>query len=285
MAVVARPRARHARHIARSLALHAVLILVGVLFVLPFVWMVSTSLKANNQIFAYPPQWIPNPVLWSNYRKALTALPFLLYFRNTLFIATMTIIGTLLSCSLVAYGFARVQWIGRDVVFLIVLASMMLPAATTLVPLYITFRNLGWIGTFRPLIVPPFLGSAFFIFLLRQFFMTIPLELSDAAHIDGCSELGILWRIVLPLSKPALATIALFSFLWTWSDFFGPLIYLTDERLYTISLGLVQFQGRYDTAWAQVMAASTVFTIPVLVLFFLAQKQFIEGVTLTGIKG
>jgi multiple sugar transport system permease protein len=285
MTLVAPPPAVRARRATRSVTLHVVLIVVGLLFMLPFVWMVSTSLKPNDQIFAYPPRWIPDPVLWSNYSKALTALPFLRYFLNTLFISTLTIVGTLLSCSVVAYGFSRVQWIGRDAVFLIVLATMMLPGATTLVPLYIIFKNLGWIGTFKPLVVPPFLGSAFFIFLLRQFFMTIPMELSDAARIDGCSEVGILWRIILPLSRPALATVTLFSFLWTWSDFFGPLIYLTDERLYTVSLGLVQFQGRYDTAWAQVMAAATVFTLPVLVLFFLAQKQFIEGVTLTGIKG
>ena len=268
-----------------GIGIYAALTIIGMLFLLPFIWMVLTSVKPNDQIFVYPPQWIPDPVLWSNYTKALTSVPFFLYFRNTIFISGMTVIGTLVSCSLVSYGFSRVRWIGRDKVFLIVLATMMLPSATTLVPLYIIFRKLGWMGTFNPLIVPPFFGSAFFIFLLRQFFMSIPMELSDAARIDGASELGILWRIILPLSKPALASVALFSFLWSWSDFFGPLIFLTDERLYTISLGLMQFQSRYDTAWGQVMAASTVFTLPVLLLFFLAQRQFIEGVTLTGIKG
>jgi multiple sugar transport system permease protein len=278
-------RATHRRRIARIVAVYAALTVVGLLFLLPFVWMVSTSVKPNDQVFVYPPRWIPEPLLWNNYADAMTAVPFLRYFRNTLFISGMTVAGTLVSCSLVAYGFSRVRWIGRDVVFLIVLATMMLPTATTLVPLYIIFRKLGWMGTFNPLIVPPFFGTAFFIFLLRQFFMTIPMELSDAAKIDGETELGILWRIILPLSKPALASVALFSFLWSWSDFFGPLIFLTDERLYTISLGLVQFQSRYDTAWGQVMAASTVFTVPVLLLFFVAQRQFIEGVTLTGIKG
>ncbi|MGI8484806.1 MAG: carbohydrate ABC transporter permease [Thermomicrobiales bacterium] len=269
----------------RGLAIYAALTVVGMLFLLPFIWMVSTSVKPNDQIFVYPPQWIPDPILWSNYRKALTSVPFFLYFRNTMFVSGMTVFGTLVSCSLVSYGFSRVQWIGRDKVFIIVLATMMLPSATTLVPLYIIFRKLGWMGTFNPLIVPPFFGTAFFIFLLRQFFMSIPMELSDAARIDGASEMAILWRIILPLSKPALASVALFSFLWSWSDFFGPLIFLTDERLYTISLGLMQFQSRYDTAWGQVMAASAVFTLPVLVLFFLAQRYFIEGVTLTGIKG
>jgi multiple sugar transport system permease protein len=271
--------------LARTVAIYAALTLFGALFLLPFLWMLSTSVKPNDQVFVYPPQWIPNPILWTNYVDAMTAVPFLRYVRNTVFISGMTILGTLVSCSLVAYGFSRVRWIGRDAVFVIVLATMMLPTATTLVPLYVIFRKLGWMGTFNPLIVPPFFGTAFFIFLLRQFFMSIPMELSDAARIDGETELGILWRIILPLSKPAMATVALFSFLWSWSDFFGPLIFLTNEDLYTISLGLVQFQSRYDTAWGQVMAASAVFTLPVLVLFFLAQRQFIEGVTLTGIKG
>lgn len=279
------PQTRARQRRVRGFAMYATLTIVGMLFILPFVWMVSTSVKPNNQIFVYPPKWIPDTILWSNYSKAMTSVPFFLYFRNTVFISGMTILGTLVSCSLVAYGFSRVRWIGRDKVFLVVLATMMLPSATTLVPLYIIFRKLGWMGTFNPLIVPPFFGTAFFIFLLRQFFMSIPMELSDAARIDGATELGILWRIILPLSKPALASVALFSFLWSWSDFFGPLIFLTDERLYTISLGLMQFQSRYDTAWGQVMAASTVFTLPVLLLFFLAQRQFIEGVTLTGIKG
>ncbi len=267
------------------IAVYASLITVGCLFILPFIWMVSTSVKPNDQIFVYPPVWIPKPILWSNYADALTAIPFFLYFRNTLLISGLTVLGTIISSTLTAYGFSRVQWIGRDTVFIIVLATMMLPSATTLVPLYIIFRKLGWLGTFYPLIAPPFFGPAFFIFLLRQFFMTIPMELSDAARIDGATELGILWKIILPLSKPALVSVGLFSFLWSWSDFFGPLIFLTDERLYTISLGILQFQSRYDTAWGQVMAVSTIFTLPVLVLFFFAQRQFIEGVTLTGIKG
>ena len=275
---------RRQRFVRRT-AIYAALVLFGLIFLLPFAWMVSTSVKPNDQVFVYPPQWLPNPILWDNYVDALTKVPFLSYFRNTVFISGMTIVGNLLSCSLVAYGFSRVRWFGRDAVFLIVLATMMLPTATTLVPLYVIFRNLGWMGTFNPLVVPPFFGTAFFIFLLRQFFMTIPMDLSDAARIDGENEFGIFWRIILPLSKPALATVALFSLLWSWSDFFGPLIFLTNEDLYTISLGLVQFQSRYDTAWGQVMAAATVFTLPVLVLFFVSQRQFVEGVTVTGLKG
>jgi len=275
----------HRQRFVRRTAIYATLVLFGLIFLLPFAWMVSTSVKPNDQVFIYPPQWIPDPIRWDNYVSALTEVPFLSYFRNTVFISGMTIVGNLLSCSLVAYGFSRVRWFGRDAVFLIVLATMMLPTATTLVPLYVIFRKLGWMGTFNPLVVPPFFGTAFFIFLLRQFFMTIPMDLSDAARIDGENEFGIFWHIILPLSKPALATVALFSFLWSWSDFFGPLIFLTNERLYTISLGLVQFQSRYDTAWGQVMAASTVFTLPVLVLFFVSQRQFVEGITVTGLKG
>jgi multiple sugar transport system permease protein len=278
-------RTIHRHRFVRRTAIYATLVLFGLIFLLPFAWMVSTSVKPNDQVFVYPPQWLPNPILWDNYVDALTKVPFLSYFRNTVFISGMTIVGNLLSCSLVAYGFSRVRWFGRDAVFLIVLATMMLPTATTLVPLYVIFRNLGWMGTFNPLVVPPFFGTAFFIFLLRQFFMTIPMDLSDAARIDGENEFGIFWRIILPLSKPALATVALFSLLWSWSDFFGPLIFLTNEDLYTISLGLVQFQSRYDTAWGQVMAAATVFTLPVLVLFFVSQRQFVEGVTVTGLKG
>jgi multiple sugar transport system permease protein len=280
-----RSRTIHRRRFVDKTAIYAALVLFGLIFLLPFAWMVSTSVKPNDQVFVYPPQWLPNPILWDNYVDALTKVPFLSYFRNTVFISGMTIVGNLLSCSLVAYGFSRVRWFGRDAVFLIVLATMMLPTATTLVPLYVIFRNLGWMGTFNPLVVPPFFGTAFFIFLLRQFFMTIPMDLSDAARIDGENEFGIFWRIILPLSKPALATVALFSLLWSWSDFFGPLIFLTNEDLYTISLGLVQFQSRYDTAWGQVMAAATVFTLPVLVLFFVSQRQFVEGVTVTGLKG
>jgi multiple sugar transport system permease protein len=280
-----RSRTIRRQRFVRRTAIYAALVLFGLIFLLPFAWMVSTSVKPNDQVFVYPPQWLPNPILWDNYVDALTKVPFLSYFRNTVFISGMTIVGNLLSCSLVAYGFSRVRWFGRDAVFLIVLATMMLPTATTLVPLYVIFRNLGWMGTFNPLVVPPFFGTAFFIFLLRQFFMTIPMDLSDAARIDGENEFGIFWRIILPLSKPALATVALFSLLWSWSDFFGPLIFLTNEDLYTISLGLVQFQSRYDTAWGQVMAAATVFTLPVLVLFFVSQRQFVEGVTVTGLKG
>ena len=222
---------------------------------------------------------------WQNYSKAIRYIPFLRYLANTLMICVSNVIGAALSCSLVAYGFGRIRWFGRDFFFLILLATMMLSGQVTLLPVFRIFRELGWIGTFLPLIVPSFFGSAFFIFLLRQFFMGIPQELSEAAVIDGCSELGIYAKIILPLAKPALLTVALFTFLGNWDDFMGPLIYLTDNSKYTLAVGLQHFLGQHDAEWAQLMALSTMMTLPVIVLFFLTQKTFVKGITLGGVKG
>ena len=266
-------------------ALHVTLLLSGIVFVAPFLWTVVTSLKVSAQIFTWPPIFIPQPIQWRNYYDAMTFVPFGRYFLNSLFLCLIVAIGTLLSNTLVAYGFARIDWIGRDVVFILVLSTIMLPSQVTMIPVYIIFRNLGWIGGFLPLTVPAFAGSAYFTFLLRQFFRTIPFELSDAARIDGCSELGILRYVILPLSKPALTTVALFTFIGTWNDFLGPLIYLHDQKLYTVALGLQQFQSRYVTPINQLMAASTVAIIPVLIVFLLAQRMFIEGITITGMSG
>lgn len=264
---------------------YVVLIFFAVLFVAPFLWMVSTSLKPDSQIFSEQVQWIPHPVQVKNYPEALASFPFLLYLRNTLFICVMTTIGTVFSAALPAYGFSRLKWRGRDTLFIVLLMTIMLPAQVTMLPVFLIFRWLGWTGTFLPLIVPPFLGSAFSIFLLRQFFMTIPQEMSDAARIDGCSELGILTRVIAPMAKPALATVALFAFTGAWMDFLNPLIYLHDERQYTLAIGLQAFLGRHGSEWALLMAAATVITIPMIVLFFFAQKTFIEGIALTGVKG
>ncbi len=273
------------RQRASKIMTHMVLIAMGFFFVAPFIWMVSTSLKPDQQVFRFPPEWIPRPAMWSNYAKAITMIPFLQYLMNTLTICVFSLIGNLLSSAVVAYGFSRIKWWGRDILFLVMLSTLMLPYQTTMIPLYIIFRKLGWIGTFYPLIVPAFFGSAFSIFLLRQFFLTIPFELSDAALIDGCNELQTFLKIMLPLAKPALATVGLFTFLGTWNDFMGPLIYLTDESTYTLALGLQQFQGRYDTPWALVMGVASIMVIPVVVLFFFTQRTFIQGITLTGIKG
>lgn len=275
---------RHARRWLRELAGHAVLALGGASFLLPFLWLVSTSLKSDAQVFAFPPVWLPRPIQWANYPRALTYIPFFSYLLNTLVISGANVLGILLSCPLVAYGLARVRWAGRDLLFVIVLATMMLPYQVTMIPLFIVFKSLGWVGSYKPLIVPAFFGAPFFIFLLRQFFMTIPFELSDAARIDGCSELRIFWRIVLPLSKPALATVALFTFIANWQDFLGPLIYLNDEATFTLSLGLRKFLTEHSAEWALLMAASTAVVAPIIVLFFFTQKTFIQGINMTGLK-
>jgi len=274
------------RNIYRYVLVYPALLGLSFVFMFPFAWLVSTSLKPDPQIFTFPPIWIPSPIKWVNYPRALTYIPYLKYFLNTLFISAANVLGTIISCSLVAYGFSRIPWKGRDAAFIVVLSTMMLPYQVTMIPLYIVFvKVFGWGDSFYPLIVPSFFGSAFFIFLLRQFFMTIPLELSDAAKIDGCSEGGIYWRIIIPLSKPALATVGLFTFMFSWNDFLGPLIYLSDENTYTLSLGLAMFRTQRYTEWSMLMAASTVMTVPIIFLFFFTQRTFIQGITMTGVKG
>ena len=264
---------------------YLVAITVAILFLLPLFWMISSSLKPNYQVLEVPPRWLPNPFQWSNYPEALTYVPFGRYALNTLIISVMTIIGHLLSCTLVAYAFARLRAPGKDVLFVILLTTMMLPYPVTMIPVYIGFNQVGWVNSFLPLIVPSFFGAPFFIFLLRQFFLTLPPELEDAARVDGANTLQIIWHVVLPISKPALAVVAVFTFQATWNDFLAPLIYLHDQSNYTISLGLSFFRSSYDVRWAYLMAASLVTMLPVIIIFFLAQRQFIEGISLTGIKG
>lgn len=264
---------------------HLLLSFCGLFFALPFYWLVSTALKPDTQIFHIPPVWIPHPAQWKNFPRALQYIPFGMYTLNTLRICVLSVAGTLLSCSLVAYSLARIRWKGRDIVFYSLLATMILPGQVTMIPTFGIFRALGWIGTPLPLIVPSFFGSAFSIFLLRQFFMTIPQELSDAARLDGCNELGIWWRVILPLSRPALATVGLFTFIGSWNDFLGPLLYLNDERSYTLSMGLQRFVSQHGAEWSMLMAAATVMTLPIVILFFFTQRTFIQGINLTGIKG
>ncbi|MFB3896382.1 MAG: carbohydrate ABC transporter permease [bacterium] len=273
------------KQLIKSIVIHLVLMGVGISFLLPFYWLIATSLKSDTQLFQIPPGWIPSPAKWSNYSIALSYIPFLTYLKNTLFICFFSVLGTVISCSLVGYSFSRIPWQGRNIVFIILLSTMMLPFQVTMIPVLIIFKTLGWVGTFKPLIVPSFFGSAFFIFLLRQFFMTIPYELSDAAKIDGCSEFGIYSRIILPLAKPALATVMLFTFIGAWNDFLGPLIYLSQESQYTLSLGLQAFISQHGAEWSLLMAASTVMIMPIVVLFFFTQKTFIQGIVLTGLKG
>lgn len=275
---------RRLRQGSRASIAHILLFISGLSFLMPFVWMIVTSLKPATQIFVWPPTWIPRPVVWQNYVEAVTTIPFARYLGNTVYISLFNVVGILISCPLVAYGLSRIEWPGRDFLFMVVLASMMLPYAVLMIPTFLIFNALGWIGTFKPLIVPAFLGAPFFIFLLRQFFMTIPFDLSDAATIDGCSEFSILWHIVLPLSKPALATVALFTFIANWQDFLGPLIYLRDESQYTLSLGIQRFLSDHGAKWAQLMAVSTLTVLPIVLLFFFTQRTFIEGITFSGIK-
>lgn len=260
------------------------LTLVAVVFLIPLLWMISSSLKPNYQIFAVPPQWLPRPPRWANYPEALTYVPFGRYVRNTAIIAAFTILGHLLSCTVVAYGFARLRAPGQQALFLTVLVTMMLPYPVTMVPLYMLFNRFGWINTFLPLIVPAFFGSPFYIFLLRQFLLTLPPDLEDAARIDGANTLQTIWYILLPLIAPALATVAIFTFQATWNDFLGPLIYLHDQAYYTITLGLNFFRATYNVNWAYLMAASLTTMLPTVLIFFLAQRFFIEGITLAGLQ-
>jgi multiple sugar transport system permease protein len=350
-------RTHSLRRLMGHLASHLLIILVGLFFLVPFLWMLSTALKSDQDVFRMPPSLLPHdnrsimlngeerplyavqvngegstpqelallqiadgmgtfvdparpgeaisvrmkfaqPVLevglrWRNFIDAINTasrpglgVTFWTYVQNSVLIAIFSIIGTLISCAPAAYGFGRLKWPGRDLLFYVVLATLCLPFQVTMIPLYLFFTTLlGWGNTFLPLVVPTFFGNAFDIFLLRQFFRTIPEELADAARVDGASEFRIFWNIMLPLSVPVLATITVFTFLWAWNDFQGPLIYLTDPRRYTMALGLQDYQRQHGVAWNQLMAASTMFTIPIVVLFFFAQRTFIQGVKLTGLKG
>ena len=270
---------------AKKTVTYAMLVIVAVVFLLPLFWMISSSLKPEWQVMANPPVWLPNPPRWQNYPEALTYVPFGRYALNTFLITVGAIVGHLLSCTIVAYGFARLRAPGKGFFFALLLSTLMLPYPVTMVPLFALFNALGWINTFLPLIVPAFFGNAFYIFLLRQFFLTLPPELEDAAHLDGANTLQVLYRVILPLSTPALATVVIFTFQATWNDFLQPLIYLQDQSRYTLTLGLNFFRGSFRVNWAYLMAASLVVVLPVVIVFFLAQRLFIQGIALTGLKG
>ena len=272
---------------------YALLLVGGLLMLLPFVWMISTSLKTPEQVVAQPPTWIPSPVAWGNYVEFWTSPPvaggFARFTWNTLVITGVCMVGEVLSATIVAYGFARYRFPGRDLWFMVLLATMMLPGAVTLVPTFIMFKELGWIDTYLPLTVGAFFGGgAFYIFLARQFFLTIPIELEEAARLDGCTDWQIFTKIFLPLSKPLLVTIAVFSFTAHWKDFMGPLIYLNSADGFTLTLGLNWFKqsivGQGSTPYHLLMAATIVVILPMIALFFLAQKAFTEGITMSGLK-
>lgn len=263
---------------------HIVLIVASFFFMIPFIWMVSTSLKPLTQVFTFPPEWIPKPVMCSNYIDAMSYIPFFTYLKNTLIITTFSTVGAVISCPIIAYSFAKLNWPGRNILFVITIGVMMIPGQVTMIPLFLLFEKLGMVGTPYPLIIPAFFGVPFYIFLLRQFFMGLPDSLREAAKIDGAGEFRIYWQIMLPLAKPAVLAVGLFQFMASWTDFIGPLLYLTDSIQYTLSLGLQQFQSQKGSEWGLMMAVSTMMTIPVIILFFFLQKTFIRGITFSGIK-
>lgn len=270
---------------AASLIKHLLLLIGAIFFVVPLVFMVSTSLKALRQIAQFPPELIPNPTIWRNYSEVFYYAPMHLYFFNTFFLVIPAIIGAVFTSSLAAYAFARLRAPGRNVIFMILLSTMMVPAFVTMIPTFILFAKLGWVGGFKPLTIPYLAGSAFFVFLLRQFFLTIPRELEDAAFMDGAGRLHIYTHVVLPLAKPVLATVTIFAFMGSWNEYMGPLIYLSNKNQYVLSLGLQVFTQVNRQEWGLLMAAATMMVAPVMLVFFLAQKHFVQGITMSGIKG
>ncbi len=266
--------------------LYAALVCFGLAFLIPFLWILSTSFKGSEQIFAVPPQWIPETLHPENYAKVFERMPFLVYLRNSVVVTAVSMLGIVASSSIVAYAFACLRWPGRNVLFIVLLATMMLPMQVTMIPVFVLFKDFGWLNTYKPLVVPAFFGGgAFNIFLLRQVYLGIPREIAEAARIDGCSEFRIYWNIMLPLAKPALATIAIMTFMFSWNDFLGPLIYLSDKAKGTLALGLSMFVGQYQTEWGALMAASLLMMLPMVVIFFFFQKYIIQGFTMSGVKG
>lgn len=278
------PRELRRHRLLAAVARHAILIALAIGFMAPFVFVILTSLMTSQQ--AVTPSFWPRPFRWQNYVDVFRRIPFLRFTWNSIQIATGATIGVVVSCVPVAYALSRMRWRGRQAAFLLVLSTLMLPVQVTIVPLYIIWVRFGQVGHLTPLILPSFLGDAFSIFLLRQFFLTIPEELSDAARVDGASEWQIMTRIIVPLAKPAIAAVALFQFLYSWNDLFGPLLFVgTNPKLWTLTIALTEFQSRHGVEWNLTMAASVLFMLPVIVLFFLAQRVFVEGVSVTGVKG
>lgn len=268
------------RYPAARLLVHAALLGVSLTFVFPLLWMLSTSLKPIEQTMVFPPRWIPETIQFKNYAETVDYIPFWAYTRNTLFVCVLSAIGTTLSSALVAYSFTRLEWPGRNVLFGLTLTTMMVPFPVLMVPLYTVFKHLGWLGTLKPLWLPSFFGGAFNVFLLRQFFLRIPKSLPEAMALDGASELTIFWRGYLPLSKAPLAVAAFFQFIYSWNDFLGPLLYLTDQDNFTLSLGLQFYQSQLGgTQWHYLMAASFMTTLPIVILFFFMQRTFLAGLS------
>lgn len=270
-------------NISKSLLKHIVIYALAFITLAPFVWMILTSLKDMSEIFVYPPQWLPDEWRFDNYKKAFEAAPFGRYYFNSIFVAVTVTVGQLITCSMAAFAFARLQFKGRNILFYLFLGTMMIPYNVTMIPSFLVLYWLGWIDTYYALIVPG-LASAFGTFLLRQFFITIPKELEEAAYIDGATKLQVLRRIIVPLAKPALATLAVFTFMGVFNDFIWALIVINSEDMQTVQLGLAIFRDRYLTQWDLLMAGSVTAVLPILIVFFFAQKYFIQGITLSGLK-
>ncbi len=280
------PLAAEARAAVNNLPVYLLLLAGAVVMLVPLVWLLSSSFKDSGRIMIYPPQWMPDPWRPENYRTVFERIPFLRFYWNTVFVTLMAMAGQIVSASLVAFGFARLRFPGRDVLFLVLLSTIMIPYHVTLIPTFVLFRMLGWLDTYMPLILPYWLGGgAFYIFLLRQFYLRLPLDLDDAARIDGAGSFGIYRYVVLPQSKPALGVIAVFSFLAHWNDFFGPLIYLNSSDKFTLALGITLFREFEVTHWNLLMAGSVMMSLPCILLYFVAQRYFIQGIVFTGLKG
>jgi multiple sugar transport system permease protein len=271
-------------HMITRILLHLLLLCGALVMAAPFLWMLLTSLKNTSQAFSDPPTWIPNPFVWSNFPDSLNALPFGLAYFNSAYIAFVVVFCQLLTCSMAGYAFARIKFPGRNIIFVLFLATLMIPFQLTIIPVFLTMKQLGWLDTHLSLIVPPALFSAFGVFLMRQFIMSIPIELEEAAIVDGANRWTIYWQILLPLLKAPLAALGIFSFLAMWNDFFRPLIMLNTPEKFTVPLMLSQFRGQYATEWTMVMAGSVIAVIPVLIVYIIFQRQIIQGIATTGLK-
>ncbi len=282
---VERLRGSNLNEFILRILLYVVVTIGGLIFAIPFYWMIRTAIMPAWQVYIFPPQWIPAEIHLETFKEPFKVFPFALWFWHSFMIATLNVLGAMISCSMVAFSFARLRTPFRDLIFTIVLATMILPEHVRLIPTYLLYVKLGWVGTYLPLLVPNWLAPAFFVFLLRQFFMTIPKEMDDAAYIDGCSPLGLYWRIHLPLSLPALGVVAIFMFTGTWNDFLHPLIYLSKVKMYTVALGLSLFRGGLTTDMRVLMAASLLVVLPTVIIFFVAQRYFVQGIVISGVKG
>jgi ABC-type glycerol-3-phosphate transport system permease component len=280
----------HLRHVAlthytRRALLYLIMIAGALVLLFPLYWLISTSLKPTDEINVFPPIWVPSRLVWQNYVNLFQTVPFWTYLENSLFVTLTSVVGTVFSSALVGFSFARLRFPGRNLLFIVALSTTMIPGFVTLIPQFVMFKSFGWLDSFAPLIVPQLFANPAYLFLMRQFFLTLPVDMEEAAKIDGCSYFRIFWNVALPLVKPALIAIAAFTFLYNWNDFLGPLIYLQSPDHFTLQLGLAQLQSQYQTHTELIMAGSTLSVLPCIVLFFICQRWFIQGVVITGVKG